>query len=420
MVVTRGSAVWARRGILAAVLIGAALIPGRGGSAASSRCAGQHCVQHAGTIRWTRPLPGSWTAQGGALGTVLSSGEAYAAAGGGVAAVGLGVSVAAYRLTSGKPLWTVALVGFQAGASIVSVRAWAGVVTVGVSIPAAPGGADRRTEVVLSAVTGQQLRAYPAAAYGGAVAADRQHAVIVGTSAVTSYSNASGRVLWRIPTGAVDQAWRVAGDDLFITVAKGGYPGAAPVTALRRIDLRTGAQKMLRATGKPFAGTLSGAMGGTVIFSGSAGISAYSGTDGRLLWQRAGVVPEAADTRRLTLYGASGKALIGIDPATGKVVIRAAAPGAAGLYSVSNGVALGLDEGALGDAWGYNLARKRVVWAAKNVPWPHFFVDLSGIGGSVGPSGRTIVLASCAELGTAAASGTAPPCRRPELVAIGP
>jgi outer membrane protein assembly factor BamB len=411
--------VWARRGFLAVVLVGAALVPGRAASVTAARCAGQHCARHPGKIRWTRRLPGSWTTQGGALGTVLSRGQAYAAVGGGVVAVGFGSTVTAYRLTNGQPLWTTGLVGFQAGSAIVSVRAWTGVLTVGVSSPAVQGRAGRRREVVLSAATGQHIQTYPAAAYGGAVLADETRTVIVGTGAVTSYANASGKAVWRRPTGAVAQAWRAAGGELFVTIAKGGYLGASPVTAVRRIDLSSGRQQILRPPGGSFAGALSSATGGAVLFSGSAGLTAYSGIDGRLLWQSTGV-PEVADTARQTLYVASGNALIGLNPATGKVVTRSATPGAAGLYAVNDGVALGLDEGALGDAWGYDLARRRVIWTARAVPWPHFFVDLSGIGGSVGPSGSTVVLASCAQVGVAQVSGSAPPCLRPELVALGP
>jgi hypothetical protein len=417
----RGSPVWARRSILAVVLIGAAIIPGRAASVTSARrCTGRPCQPHAGASHWTRPLPGAWTAQGGALGTVLSQGQAYAAAGGDVAAVGLGATVSAYRITNGTPLWTVGLSGFRPGSTIVSVRAWPAVVTVGVSVPAVAGRAAGRYEIVLSAATGDRIAAYPAAAYGGAISANKARTVIVAATAVTSYANGTGAVIWRRRTGAVPQSWRVAGDDVFVTIAKGGYLGTAPVTALRRIDLRTGAQKILRPDGEAFAGTLSAVTGGAALFSGPAGLTAYSQLSGRQLWQRPGVAAEAVDAVRQTLYVTSGKELIGLNPATGKVVTRSATPGAAGLYAISDGVALGLDEGALGDAWGYDLARRRVIWTAKDVPWPHFFVDLSGIGGSADPSGATIVLASCGRVGVAQVSGTAPPCLRPELVAIGP
>ncbi|MGH3273967.1 MAG: hypothetical protein ACRDNZ_06520, partial [Streptosporangiaceae bacterium] len=123
---------------------------------------------------------------------------------------------------------------------------------------------------------------------------------------------------------------------------------------------------------------------------------------------------------RQTLYVAGGNSVIGLDPLTGRVVASAATLGAAGLYAVSGGVALGLDEGALGDAWGYQLATRRVIWTAQAVPWPHFFVDLSDIGGSANPAGGSIVLAACARLGASTSSGTAPPCLHPELVAVGP
>lgn len=420
VLVRRGSAVWARRGALAAVLIGAALVPGRASSTPAGRCAAAKCHRESAAIRWSKALPGTWTAQNGALGTVLSQGEAFAAVGGAAVAVGFGVTVVAYGLTSGQPLWTAALTGFPPGSVVVSVRAWTGVVTAGVSIPVAGGKASRRDEVVLSAQTGQLIRTYPAAAYGGAVAADKARTVVVGTRAITSYANSSGKAIWRRATGPVAQAWRVDGGDLLVTVAKGRYLGAAPVTALRQISLRTGAQTLLRPAGKSFAGTLSGAVGRTVLFSGPAGLSAYSTASGRLLWHRTRAVPEVVDSVRQTLYVVSGNSLVGLDPATGKVVTRASTPGAAGLYAVSNGIALGLDQGALGDVWGYDLASKRVIWTTRAVPWPHFFVDLSGIGGSADPSGATIVLASCAQVGVAVTSAAAPPCLRPELVAIGP
>ena len=125
-----------------------------------------------------------------------------------------------------------------------------------------------------------------------------------------------------------------------------------------------------------------------MFFSGAGGLNAYSAIDGRPLWHRGGVVFEATDSDRPTVYVTGGSSLIGLDPLTGKVATRAGTLGAAGLYAVSDGVALGLDEGALGDAYGYRLTTKRVIWTAKNVPWPHFFVDLSGIGGSAAPDGE--------------------------------
>jgi len=414
---TRGSAVWARRALLAVVLVGAALVPGRAASTAAGRCHHARCQHQVAAVLWTRPLPGSWAAQSGALGTVLSQGQAYAAVGNGVAVVGFGVTVVAYRLSDGQPLWTADLTEFPVGSTVVSVRSWPGVVTAGVSVP---GGAvsGSRDEMVLSAATGHRIRIFPAATYGGAVWASTARTVIVGAGQVTSYSNKSGRMAWRRPTGPVAQAWRVDGDDLLVTEAAGGYLGTAPVTALRSISLRTGAQSIVRPAVRSFAGSLIGAIGGVVLFSGPAGLTAYSAGDGAQLWQRPHAVPEVVDAARQVIYVVGGSALIGLDPVTGHKITRAATPGAAGLYAVSNGVALGLDQGALGDAWGYDLARNKVIWTTRAIPWPHFFLDLSGIGGSADPAGRTIVLASCAQVGVATTSAMPPPCLRPRLVAI--
>jgi hypothetical protein len=73
-------------------------------------------------------------------------------------------------------------------------------------------------------------------------------------------------------------------------------------------------------------------------------------------------------------------------------------------------VALGLDSGQGGEAWGYSMAAARVIWTASGLPWPHYFSDLSGLGGSADESGSTVVVAVCAKLaqpGTAAATPTA-------------
>ena len=100
-------------------------------------------------VRWTAPLPGTWVAAPGLTGTVPSSGLAYAAIGGGVAAVGAGLTVYAYSAATGALEWQNTLTGFPAGAAIVSVRAWPGEVTAGVSYRPA-GRAPQRTEVVIS------------------------------------------------------------------------------------------------------------------------------------------------------------------------------------------------------------------------------------------------------------------------------
>jgi len=426
----RGSAGWTRRVILAVMLAGAAVIPGHASGSAAGGCSGQRCGA-AGKLLWSRVLPGSWTASDTG-GTTATRGQAFVAEGGRVAAIGFGLTVTGYDLRTGAPLWTTALSGFPAGASIVSVQAWPGVVTAGVSVPRARRGPVRR-EVVLRARAGTRVRAYPAAVYGGAVAASSAVAVIVGPGAVTSYDNRTGRIRWRRRTGRLHQAWRVDGGDLYVTISAGGYLGTAPVTALRQISLRTGAQRVIRPHGRSFAGTLSGAFDGVVLFSGARGVTAYSGSTGQRLWARAGAIPQSADEVRGRLYLTRGAALLGVDPVTG--ARRSVTPGASGLYDVRDGVAIGLDQGAAGDAWGYDVTSQRVVWTASPLPWPHYFVDLSGVGvgGSASPASGTMLITSCASLGasqpaaaglagSAAAAGepaqAGHACLRPELVAI--
>ena len=223
---------------------------------------------------------------------------------------------------------------------------------------------------------------------------------------------------------------RVDGNDLYVTVAAGGYLGTAPVTALRQISLGTGAQRMIRPHGHSFAGALSGAFHGVVIFSGASGVTAYSGATGQRLWARAQVVPGSVDEVQGRLYLTKGSTLLGVNPQTGARNRRRVAPGASGLYGVRNGVALGLDQGPEGGAWGYDVARKRVVWTSPQLPWPHYFVDLSGLGGSADGASSIVLVTSCARLGATrtAAGGRAgsagqpaqagQACLRPELVAI--
>jgi outer membrane protein assembly factor BamB len=412
----RWSPAWARRGLLAGVLVGAALIPGYASGSASPRHCTAHCGPALGVVRWIQPLTGSWTAQSGVVGTVPALGQAYVAAGPQLAVLGYGMNVYAYDAAIGTPMWAATVTGFPAGASIVSVRSWPGVVTAGVAFADA-SGKTVRDEVVLAS-SGQQLRTFPAAAYGGAIEAGAARTVIVGATAVTSYDNATGRAVWSRPTGAAQQAWRVDGAFLYVTVAAAGYVGAAPVTKLRQIDLVTGAERMIRPPHGAFAGALSAAFDGVLVFSDTAGINAYSEATGQWLWQRAGTVPQSEDLVSQTLYVTHHPGLAGVDPQTGAWVKRSSIPGSSGLYGVRDGVALGLDQGALGDAWGYDISLRRVIWTTPPLPWPHYFVDLSGIGGSADPSSNTVLLAACAGLGGTGPAKNGHVCLRPELVAI--
>ena len=189
---------------------------------------------------------------------------------------------------------------------------------------------------MLAAATGRRIRAYPAAPFGGAVAADAVTTVIVGAHAVTRYANRTGAVLWSRPTGQAAQAWQEDGDFLDVAVAAGGYLGAAPVTALRRINLRTGAERLIRPRAHAFAGTLSLAFDGVVLFTGASGITAYRAATGTRLWHRRAGLPESIDVPEQRLYLLAGNALVGVDPVTGARLAKISGANAesAGLYGV--------------------------------------------------------------------------------------
>jgi len=402
-----------RRGCFAVLLAAVALFPGP--VYAAPPCTGRHC-RSAGLVRWSRPLPGSWVEGPGPDGIVPAQGDAYVAMNHGVAAVGIGLTVYAYRSRTGAALWAATLAGFPAGARLVSVRVWPGVVTAGVAVPAGPaGGVPARREAVLSEATGRVLRTYPAAPFGGAVSAGRKRTVIVGNTAVTSYDNRTGAVAWSRPTGPAAQAWKADGSTLYVTVAAGGYLSGAPARALRRISLRTGAQRMVRPAGRSFRGELSRAVDGVVVFTDARGTVSYNGRTGARLWRRDGAVPVLADGAGSLLYLSAGAALAGVDPWTGRTeahVPGGSAAGTSAFYAARDGVVLGLDPGAQGGAWGYGVAADRVLWTSPALPWPHYFVGLSGVGGSAAPASGGVLLADCAQ------AGPGRRCTRPELTAL--
>lgn len=405
------TAVRARRAVLAAVLLAVIVVPLP--SLASSQqppsCRGCH-GQPANPERWTARLFGQWAAGDGAAGTVPVSGQAYVAVGGGLALVGDGLTVNAYRLRDGTSLWRDQL-SAAAGSAIMSVRAWQGVVTAGI----ASHSGSARTEVVIDAATGAELRRYPAAVFGGAVAASLRTTVIIGDSTVTSYDNVTGKVRWRRRTDA-GQMWRTDRRTLYVTRSAGPL-GAAPVTGLQVISLSSGAERSLYApAGHPFAGTLADVIDGVVLFTSAAGVTAYSTSTGGVLWSSAGSVPEGTDPIAGLVYLTSPDgSLVGVDPATGHVVSSvpgSATTGSAGMYVVRAGVALGLDSGPDGNAWGYSIAAGRVTWTAPDLPWPHYFSALSGIGGSASRSG-VVVIAACPRLAPASAATPTPSATQP-------
>jgi hypothetical protein len=271
---------------------------------------------------------------------------------------------------------------------------------------------------VLRASTGHRIRAYPAAQFGGAVAASPATTVVVGPRAVTSYANHTGAVRWSRPTGAVPQAWQVDGDELYMAVASGGYLGSAPVSALRRINLSTGAQHVVRPHGPSFLGALSLAYQGVAVFSSARWARGYSTTSGRELWHYPSALPDTVDAVAGRLYLLSGNTLIGLNPRTGSTLIRVNAASSSGLYGIREGTVLGIDHGALGKAWGLGIAARQVLWTSRPLPWPHYFVDLSGIGGSAPPDQDAVLLAICGQVAAQAAGTTVPKCTRPELAVL--
>jgi PQQ-like domain len=412
----------ARRAVLAIAILVVVLFPlpvlASDTPPKSPVCQGAGCrAQPASAQLWAVRLSGTWSAgtgpgSTGDGGTVPVVGQAYVAVGSGVAVIGTGLSLTGYATSSGAQLWQVAL-GAPAGTAIISVRAWQGVVTAGLLAPTG----RTRTEVVIDATTGAVLRRYPAAAFGGAVAASRATTVVIGPAAVTSYDNATGRVRWQ-HTIAGGQSWQVDGHTLYAAESAGGYLSSSPVAALRVINLSTGTERVLSSPpGRPFYGTLAIAAGGAVLFASTAGVTAYSGSTGSVLWTMPDAVPEGTDPdARLVYLTSPDGALTGVDPMTRTV--RGSAPGTvaargAGLYVVRDGVALGLDSGASGVAWGYDMAEGRVTWTSPALPWPHFFSDLSGLGGSAAASGHVVVVTACPHL--AASPGI---CADPELVAL--
>jgi hypothetical protein len=413
----------ARRIVLAVVLLAVLLFPVAdlvsGGQPQQAACRGCGTGQPAVAQRWVVPLPGDWLA--GSEGTVPAFGQAYAAVGGGIAVVGDGLTLTAFALGDGRQLWQTTL-GGPAGGSIMSVRAWPGAVTAGIMA----AGGRARTEAVVAASSGAELRHYPAAVFGGAVAASLATTVVVGRNGVTSYNNKNGHVRWYHATGQ-NKSWQVDGTTLYVAVSDGGYLSSSPVTALQVMNLRSGAERPLSSPlGQPFSGTLAAAADGVALFASAGGVTAYSGLTGATLWSKAGSVPEGADPARGLVYLTSADAnLTGVDPQTGRVktsVSSSEANGGAELYVVRDGVALGLDSGANGDAWAYDVAAGRVTWTSSSLPWPHYFSDLSGLGGSAAVSSDSdvVVIAACPQLVSSAASSasSAGACADPELVAF--
>ncbi len=420
------------RGALAVLLAGIAVTGGIAAHLDSGPCRGSGC-RGVRVVRWSRPLTGGWVAQSDFGGTVFASSQPYAAAAGGVAVIGYGLTISEYEVTTGFPRWSQTLAGFPAGSAIVAVHAWPGVITVGVDAaltgsarsagaagPAVPAG---RQDVVLDAVTGKPIRSYAAGPAGGAVYASKRRTVIVGRAAVTGYSNGTGRALWRDPTGAPGQSWRVSGNRLYVTISAQGAAGTAPVTAVRQISLANGTQRLITPPGRSFVGALAAVVGGSLVFCGGTGLSLYSTATGQLTGVRAHAQADDADPAPGVLYAEIGGSLTALNPVTGRNEPESAAL-PAGTYAVRDGLAIGLGQGSGASVWVYSVARRRVLWTAKTLPWPHYFADSSGLPGSADPASQMVLITTCARTGPIVAgtvvAGGGRVCLRPRLVALGP
>jgi hypothetical protein len=126
---------WLGRGILAGLLLAGIFLPAQASGQRAPGCRTWHCGA-AGKVRWARPLGGSWTVRSAILGTVpaQTGGQAYSAAGHGLAVLGFGLTIHGYHSRDGDPLWTANLTGFPARIRP-ATRCWSSL---------APGWAGRR------------------------------------------------------------------------------------------------------------------------------------------------------------------------------------------------------------------------------------------------------------------------------------
>ena len=163
----------ARRAVVALVLLAVVLFPLPGLASDTPprppACLGGGCRSPlVSALLWTTGLDGVWSAGTGpgATGdgsTVPLVGQAYVAVGPRVAVLGTGLSVTGYTLSHGKQVWQTML-GAPDGTVIMSVRAWPGVVTVGLLAAGGPlphRGRPRRGDRAMSC--GAIRRRYSAA-----------------------------------------------------------------------------------------------------------------------------------------------------------------------------------------------------------------------------------------------------------------
>ena len=281
-----------------------------------------------------------------------------------------------------------------------SVRTWPGEVTAASPTPG-PGiwSAPRWS---ISGLTGTESGRYPAAVFGGAVGGSALYTVIVGPTAVTSYDNATGRVRWRLATGPVPQAWRTDGRDAVRGRIRRRVPGfgaghrAAPDRPARPArrsssgrwrDSRSPARSAPRST----AWCCSPRGRGDRVRRHDRSVA--------VVHRRGGA--RGLPTRAAADLPDPGSNLIAVDPLTGQVTATVSGSAVTGRRACTwSGTVWrsGSTRAPNGDAWGYDIGAQRVTLAAAGLPWPHYFVDLSGVGGSADPASNLVVIAACTQL----------------------
>ena len=162
-----------------------------------------------------------------------------------------------------------------------SVRAWPGVVTVGLLAPGGPS----RTEVVIDARDGRRAAPVPGRGVrrrGRGLGRDHRGRRLRHRDQLRQRDRAG-------PLAAPDRRraspGRSTGRRSTWRSPRAASSGSSPVTALQVINLADGTERTLSSPlGSPFSGTLAMAADGAVLFASSAGVTAYSGSTGGALW----------------------------------------------------------------------------------------------------------------------------------------
>ena len=129
---------------------------------------------------------------------------------------------------------------------------------------------------MLNAVSGKQIRTFPATRFGGAVNATVRSTVVIGRNAVTSYSNSTGRCALALrdrlgPAGLGAQRGLAVRDRVRDGRGRDGAGYRRPAD-----QLETGKEGLIQPVGGAFDGRLSGAFHGTLLFLAGDGLRMYN------------------------------------------------------------------------------------------------------------------------------------------------